>query len=1698
MNVTDLDLKQQVASIFLSYFGRATEYEAMAWYVEQLEALRADHDVESAYKLLSAQIYVDGVRHGEVPAAAGITDAEYVRYVYRNVFGREADSPGFHYWLTQLATGHAERAELVALMINAALNGDDARDRDYILNRTSVSVEFAQWENSNPQILDSLYYDAKEVLEGVDETPESVDAAIYKITVENKEPPVDTKLTIWPDYIEGTYRNEVFYAPAEQNPLGESSLTLQSGDYIDGGGGRDILLADLQGSATNDGATGTVISPATKNVEVVKLRQQGWTKDQTPNWSTIDAEQMEGVEEWWSYNSRGNIQIEDIRERPENVTIGMESTDGFYSNFPTSDFPFSELVDKYNVFMTPGASLQVLFSPDQLVPVTTARDSKLIMRLDSTHTPGDLSYVKIDGFTFVLGGVPYTIRSEAIGMASNHDELTLAIREAMDGIAGLEGVKVERTGSVELTLTDPQGRAFQVGTWTFIDGQVPADGDAYWNQVVEPAIIDTHPVSTHVVIDDVGRGAQGGVLNIAGMNDAGVAVFDVAVDRDSWLSHMISKGSFGRGTMFLETVVLTNIGAQGDLTVGHQFKGVPGELDGRTSSGLCDVREVLTDNFVGQLVYSVVLTHDAFNRYLNHATEEVLFTYEGGENDDNITIEEAGLFEHSDAVSHDVDFAMQVDLKAGDDRLNLDLHEVAAVRVDGGAGYNTIAVRNSHGTTARNTFESFSNFQHYEIEGRNDTEHDFTNMPGVEVVEIATAEDTSTRLYHLESQTDVVITGKNQTLRDGNANQSFATIRIDGVEDEELTVTLDNTARFDGELWINNLTVLDSDPRPLHTLNVVSNGIRDTSNVIASLVAPTVSDASLNLLGTQDLAIRVNQLGATTPVKVDASQLKGQLTLALDPGRGSVPPVLNNGWRDVVMGTEGNNDRLQLWGEQVESQNTRISGFEIIQFGGAVVGGRVEQARGVFNAENVRGVNEIWNIRPSADLGIIHLSTHEDGHAPLLGLRTIGGGIKTGIVYAAGQRVTEQNVIAEDVGWDDNEALLTVFADALETVNLNVTAGVYLVLGGDAANIRKLNIEGGDQADLAGDDDFRFMERVDATRHTGDLTLDVGGSLRLVSVHTGIGDDAVLVNRRVLDGSVDIDLGAGTNVLGVEDKDDLQFGAADIETLNFNGVTNVDVLYFDNQVVLDRNATLNLGGFDTPPGRLVFNDDVNGAGHTLGFAQSNEALVVEAKSNVYNLKLDAGNVTQLSVVSTNEDGVIDILNVGGPVLETLAVQQQSGDGQVRLHMSADAGNDVSRLREINIVAVGDINATLAASDAAKDDFDRLANINVQAEGDATLNLSGTAGMAADEGQFQIYTIEVTANTIPDGILKMVVDDIASDVKRPQFFSYHAIAIAEAMEEALEPFEILTVEIDYKLNPSAPAILTVKWPESDRAAHTLEIDTSGASWHEDDVFELKIDNTQPGREPQPMVPGEGFEALEFIHVEADEDAYVDLVDVYGGFDLLVTAGDDADVHLANTQAASVTVTVGDQVILEAGGDTIGNWSLEHVTVEGNVANIDLKALLYQFKVLDVSGVTTALVLDARDANFGFDVDENRRPDEYVNYLLGNTGDNHSATVDVELSGNTATREVYAFIGDDIQNVVINNFTPGADPAFSDRIDLSYLGYTHPGQLVVTKHGSDIVVTDGAGGPFDFSGSITVVGAAAHIDPDDFASLNIIYA
>lgn len=1094
----------QVQKIFIAFYQRPADPAGLKYWASRVDAAGGD----------ASQVINEFATSAEATALYGTIDAssigDVVDDIYMALFNVMPDAAGKAFYVDGFNAG-TFTAGTIAL---AVLDGAQNDDLIALNNKVEVANEFTQQVDgrdfTDPAFGSGTAFNAtyagnadadaaREFLATVGSNPATIpsDSAVtdvIKSDIANTGDPileVDTSgnmLTVGQDTILGTAEGQTFTAPVVQNGMGAQTNTLGSGDVIAGIGDGNKLVVDLTLTTAGALPLGDAISAATNNIQIVELRAQTPIIDIGgiyPNFSHIDAENFNGVEQWWSVNSRSAMQVEDVRTRPEDTTIGMRDTDPF-------------------------VSFRVYFDPDQLDENIRTEDSALTLNIADVANPGDLSGVPIDGLSFKLDGVSYTLRSDDIGAATTYAELLAGLQAELALQPALATVSASLNPDNTITLLDSAGKPFTLGSWFFVNDSVPANGNIVFQQTVgDPSLVDV-PISTNVLLDNVGRNSPGGDLDIGSLGAGGIAQFDVTVDRDSWVASMesnsyLDNGGIGLQTEHLETVNFTSIGAKGDIAVGELDAN---SLDGRIVDGLHDVRVVDGSAFMGQMKIGVHLTDgggpdDTIARYLDGATGPVQFSYTGSAQADifNINVDSG--------VSNDPDFRMEVNLGASDDRLILEgADNLNNISVDGGTGNNTFVTSTSVGTginpadIADHEFASFKNFQNYEIEGSNNTSHDFTNLVGVTSVIVAT-QNVDTTLIDLPVA-NVIISGKNQTIgSNSNADQDFDDIRIQGSDGASLTVTLDNTARVDGELNVEDLYIENQNAgnvSAVRTLNIVSNGARQTSNVVEELHGNLVN--TFNITGTQDFTTNIvsaaNSTGAAaarTSLVVDGSALTGDFDLTLD---GVVLSAVDAGTTSTVKltGTAGLADDLRLSNVINTTTDTTISGFETIHFGDVSNG---LESSGVFNATNVSGVTlyEVNNIDAALTLNnmgnveTVQINTDlnavaGDGNLSFfaknasatseltLNFRDFDAATNTdfdGDFTAGGQQIAVQNfrTINVDLGSEAtlNEGYLFT-ANVLDADGTDILTGPFIDFNWGTVNTRVLNVTGGGDQGAAG------------------------------------------------------------------------------------------------------------------------------------------------------------------------------------------------------------------------------------------------------------------------------------------------------------------------------------------------------------------------------------------------------------------------------------------------------------------------------------------------------------------------------------------------------------------------------------------------------------------------------------------------------
>ncbi|MCA1806438.1 MAG: hypothetical protein LC687_01030 [Actinobacteria bacterium] len=615
--------------------------------------------------------------------------------------------------------------------------------------------------------------------------------------------------------------------------------------------------------------------------------------------------------------------------------------------------------------------------------------------------------------------------------------------------------------------------------------------------------------STNVVLDGAGAGAQGGTINVGVMGGGlnGISEFNVQVDGASHLTGMISNAlnGFG-GNTGLEVVNLASVDSDSDLLLGTP---VLASVDGRVIGGLTDVREVNAEGFEGMLNIGINLnnTNNFIDSYFDDG--ETDFVYTGGDGGNIFTINAAGI----PAIQGDPDFSMDVTGGDSDDRFNLvSIGRKDGVSIDGEGGSNTVELTTSTGVMANgnDVFAGFDNIQNLVVAGGGTTQDIVEgNMLGLETITIATpAPSGNTTVINLEAETDVTISGKNQTgglagSGNSNADQFFGTIDFQEAQGDSLNVDLDNTARADGVMTVGSLMI--DGQSSIEDITIVSGGQRDTSNIVQDFKAPAAD--TVNLTGTQDLAFHVSDLANPNgqELTVSASALEGDLTLAMNAG------LLVGGDEDVITGTEGENDLLALYGATGDIDTT-IDGIETVQFGwntgsdiGGLFGDNIDGGAGgtdaattpiTFDAANAADTDTYVIALRGANNGIT-LDNLASETEVILGDETSGVGV---FMTTADNTLNAASGGSLDLTWTDivlNGATTSV--NGFETINFDVasTGGARthnLAMDGDA---RTLNVTGGDE-DAAGDeltlgsDLLASLTTIDVTGYEGKVTATVG------------------------------------------------------------------------------------------------------------------------------------------------------------------------------------------------------------------------------------------------------------------------------------------------------------------------------------------------------------------------------------------------------------------------------------------------------------------------------------------------------------------------------------------------------------------------------------------------------------------------------
>ena len=534
-------------------------------------------------------------------------------------------------------------------------------------------------------------------------------------------------LTSGDDNISGSAGDDTFIA----NFNGESN-TLQSGDTINGGAGTDTLKAIMTSASQSS-------TPTIKGVENIAITAQsdsaldgGQNNVSGKDAVMVDFGRVSGVKQIWSLDSRADLQVEDVRildtEITKDITLVMRDTD-------------------------PGAvDFAVYFDQNSLRNVSSSTSLINLRVLDTFAASQGLAPLKDSPygsftFTYTLNGgaaTVATLASPAIQSAQTFAELVVALQAAADGVFGAGTVTVA-TGST-YTVPDSVSNTLVQGTEIVLsaDGNITFDttpaGSGWLATETVPAIsglytsFNTNVASTTalvtstIVLDNVGRGSNGGDLIVGGLSNGetsasqGVQRFDIKVEDNSKLSNILSTNNTLREVYIVNGTTdeitdayTTTVKDAGNLSVGVS-NNQPSELDSGNQNyedsafGFNDVRVIDGSAMTGKLAFTAAINEASLAKYLNlkdtandPAADNVQFAYSGGSADDSMAVSiDAAVSSSVGRLSTREDFKFTFNGGAGNDAITVSTlgtpsaNSILAqkvynnITVNGGVGNDTI------------------------------------------------------------------------------------------------------------------------------------------------------------------------------------------------------------------------------------------------------------------------------------------------------------------------------------------------------------------------------------------------------------------------------------------------------------------------------------------------------------------------------------------------------------------------------------------------------------------------------------------------------------------------------------------------------------------------------------------------------------------------------------------------------------------------------------------------------------------------------------------------------------------------------------------------------------------------------------------------------------------------------------------------
>jgi hypothetical protein len=147
LNLTGLDVEQQIAATYLSFFGRAADADGFDFWVNEFVTGASTQSPSMLFANIASSFGVSNEAKALYPFLAnpaGASDVQissFLETVYNNLFNRSSDPTGLAYWTNQVHQTLAAGQFVGSVLVNI-LSGAQNADITTLMGKVAVSLEY--------------------------------------------------------------------------------------------------------------------------------------------------------------------------------------------------------------------------------------------------------------------------------------------------------------------------------------------------------------------------------------------------------------------------------------------------------------------------------------------------------------------------------------------------------------------------------------------------------------------------------------------------------------------------------------------------------------------------------------------------------------------------------------------------------------------------------------------------------------------------------------------------------------------------------------------------------------------------------------------------------------------------------------------------------------------------------------------------------------------------------------------------------------------------------------------------------------------------------------------------------------------------------------------------------------------------------------------------------------------------------------------------------------------------------------------------------------------------------------------------------------------------------------------------------------------------------------------------------------------